>query len=347
MVEDALQKWRDIAIEPPEDALDIGFPVPEGMRAWKNKKNSFAVVAVHYSADPEKRNNAWYEEACKGLRPDQIERELEINFDSKAGSKAFPFLEYNETIYRADPPYPIPHNWKIIVGMDYGARNPTAVTWYAIDPYRRFWAFDEFYTPLNQLRGGLPELARYLLNHPYYTRARFIVADPSIFNRGQNVITTKETNQKSYGTLMSVAELLQKEGVHKIQRGNNDRITGITRVHQMLNYRGEGLTKPYIFFGKKCQKMWWELCNLIYKLDDKESKNADEDVVKRNDHAFDELKYSLLSEDIPAEVKEELSLKGQTFQDIEEEIEAEYNKDKDYYSCSFHELDGEFDLTEG
>jgi len=344
VVAEAMRKWRDIAIDAPEDALEAPIPVPEGMRAWKNAKNEFVVVACHYSADPEKRNDEWYKGACKGLRPDQIERELELNFDSKAGTKAFPFLERNENLYRLDPPMPIPHNWKIVVGLDYGARNPTSVHWYAIDPNRRFWCFDEFYKPLNELKGGLPALAEYLLKHPYYARIRHIVADPSIFNKGQNVITTKETSGKSWGTLMSIAELLQKEGIHKLQRANNDRMAGMARVHQMFNYRGEKDTKPYAFIGRKCHKAWWELSNLIYKLDDKENKNADEDVVKRNDHFFDEFKYALLSEDIPAEAAVDQTHTGITMESLEQEIDDRYaNENQDPFACSFAELDGSGD----
>lgn len=122
------KKWRDLAIEPPEDALEAPFPVPEGMRAWKNRGNEFCVLAVHYSVDHKKRSDEWYAYACKGLRPDQIERELELNFESRAGSKAFPYLETNASLYRRDPPNPIPPNWKIICGLDWGARNPTSLT---------------------------------------------------------------------------------------------------------------------------------------------------------------------------------------------------------------------------
>lgn len=338
-----MRKYRELAIEPPEDSEEADFPVPFGMRAWKNPKNSFTVLVCHYTADPEKRNDEWYSEACKGLRDDQIERELEINFDSKAGSKAFPYLEYNEKIFRLDPPSPIPANWKIIVGMDYGARNPTSIHWYAVDPFRRFWSFDEFYLPLNALGGGLPKLAEYLKKHPYYARAKFIVADPSMFNKNQNVLLARETNQKAYGTLMSVVELFQKEGIHKFQRGNNDRIAGITRLHMMFNFRGDDFTKPYLFIGKRCEKQWWELINLVYKLDDRESKNADEDVVKRNDHAFDELKYALLSEDIPAEVVYSQKSGEFTLHALEEEIEEKYNKENnDVFECSFQALDESF-----
>lgn len=341
-----MRQYRDLAVEPPEGSLPGAFPVPEGMRAWKNSGNGFMVVACHYTADPEKRNNEWYTEACRNLREDQIERELEINFDSKAGSKAFPFLEHNSLLYRRDPPNPIPSNWKIVVGLDYGARNATSVHWYAVDEERRFWAFDEFYCPMNEYKGGLAAFAEYLKNHPYYPRARFIVADPSIFNKNQNVLETKETGAKAYGTLMSVAELLQKQGIHKLQRANNDRLAGISRLHQMLNWRGDAASsKPFLFIGRKCHKLWWELPNLVYKLDDKEDKNADEDVVKRNDHAFDELKYALLSQDAPAPGATLASVAGfATLKTIEDEIDARYTQEnRDDFACAFHEFgDGDF-----
>jgi len=120
--------YREIAVEAPESGEPAPLPVPEGMIAWKNTKNVFTVVACHYTADPEKKNDEWYNEACRNLRDDQIERELEINFDSKAGAKAFPYLEPNEALYRRDPPNPIPGHWKIVAGLDYGARNATSVT---------------------------------------------------------------------------------------------------------------------------------------------------------------------------------------------------------------------------
>lgn len=314
------------------------------MRAWKNIKNGFTVVACHYTADPEKRSDAWYEQATSGLRDDQVEREYEINFESRAGAKAFPFLEHNEKIYRRDPPSPIPKNWKIIVGLDYGGTNPTSIHWYAVDEARRFWSFDEFYVPVNQLKGGLPALARYILMHPYYSRAKFISADPSIFNKNQNVLETKENSQKSYGTLMSVAELLMKEGVHKLQKANNDRKAGLARLHSMFNFRGE-YTKPFFFMGYKCKKQWWELTNVIHKPDDNQSKNLDEDIVKRNDHTYDDARYALMSENIPAEAEIDSRAGFATLKVIEDEMEEDFSQKNrsDPYSTSFHELDGEND----
>jgi len=348
----ALQRqYRDIAVEEPEGSLPPPLPVPKGMTAWTNKKNGFTVVACHYTADPDKCNDDWYTEACRNLRDDQIERELEINFDSKAGAKAFPYLESNEALYRRDPPNPIPGHWKIIAGLDYGARNATAVTWFAVDEHRRFWAFDEFYCPMNdyEAQGGLPGFARYPKSHPMYSRLRYIAADPSIFNKTQNVLVTKETGGQAFGTLMSVADLLIKEGITKLQRGNNDRLAGISRAHQMLNWRGDtNLTNPLFFFGKKCKKLWWEYINLVYKFDDNEGKNADEDVIKRNDHAFDESKYAMLSMNAPAGAPMVDPRAGfATLKSIEDEIDEMHNKENnDVFSVSFGELDGDFDDVE-
>lgn len=330
--------YREIAIEAPEDSINIEVPLERGIRAWKNKKNDFTVFACHYTADPEKCSDEWYREACKNLRPDQIERELEINFESKAGTKVFPFLEQYPGLYRADPPMPIPQGWKIIVGLDYGSRNPTAIYFFAIDEFRRFWSFSEYYMP-----SDVYKISAYLKSHPYWPRAQYVVADPSIFNRTQNTLVTKETGAKAYGTLMSIAELLMKEGIYNIQRGNNDRLTGLERMKLMFNYRGPKDTKPYFFIGTNCPKQWWELTNIIYKLEEEGDTNPTEDTVKRNDHAYDSSKYALLSQDVPSDVTKQFKAGLTTLKDLEDEMDEDYHKKhNDPYACSFKELEGEY-----
>ncbi len=339
-----MKEYRELNLEAPDTSVDLQEPLPRGIKGWRNK-NGFVVVAVHYTADPKKCSNEWYTGACSKLRPDQVERELEINFDSKAGTKAFPFLEHNECVFRADPPDPIPPHWKILVGMDYGARNPTSIHWYAIDENKCFWVFDEFYQPLQSLSGGLPELCKYLKGHKYWERCSKVVADPKIFAKDQNIIT-KETGQKAWGTIKSIAEMMMDEGIYKVQRGNNDRIAGLTRINTMLNWRGSRLnSRPMVLFGTRAKKMWWELCNIVYKLDDTDTKNPEEDVVKRNDHAFDELKYSLLSEDIPPEFIYRSASGGMTLAEGEAKMDEDRLKkeNKDQFSCTFRDIDGNYE----
>lgn len=310
------------------------------MKSWRNKGNDFVVVACHYTADPKKNTQEWYSAATANLRPDQVEREFEINFDSRAGTKCFPFLENREFVYRLDPPNPIPKHWKIIAGLDYGATNPTSIHLYAIDEHKRFWSFWEFYKPSNAV-----EIARVLRNHPLWERISFIVADPSIFNKNQTYIHTKENNYTDTATILSIADLLQEYKIYNLRRGQNDRLLGMERVKQMFNWRGSAdLSRPKLFIGSKCEKQWWELNNLVYRPDDDPDKNASEDCVKRNDHSFDELKYSLLSWDLPVERPKDDRIGFATLKSIEEEIDERYNnEDKGHYSCNWNDDFDNFD----
>lgn len=326
------RQYQELAIDVPETATDLPFPVPEGMKAWKNR-NGFAVVACHYTADPKKRNNRWYTKACQNLRDDQIQRELEINFDSKAGTKAFPYLEHNADLFRLDPPDPIPRHWDIICGLDYGSRNPTSAHLYAIDEFRNYWSFDEYYEPSNVYK-----IAAWLKNHRYSDRIEMVHADPIIFNKNQNV-KVHETGMKPLGMVKSIAELLIEEGWHLITKGNNSRLTGLERVRLMFNFgTGRETAKPFLFIGRRCKKQWWELCNLVHKPDDKDTTNPEEDVVKRNDHAFDDLKYALLARDVPSGSAPLTRNGSDTLASLEEEIEERYdkqNRDDDDLLCAY------------
>lgn len=332
---------RELRIDAPADSATDGLPpVPQGMKAWRNAKNNFVVVACHYTADPLKRSNEWYNKATKNLRPDQIERELEINFESRAGAKCFPFLEYNEAVYRIEPPNPIPAHWKIIAGLDYGATNPTSINLYAIDEHKRFWCFWEFYKPSNVI-----EISKVLLFHPLWHRISYVVADPSIFNKNQTQIITKETGNTDTATIMSIGEMLLDRGIINIHRGNNNRLAGMERVRTMFNWRGTPTeTRPRLFISPHCPKTWWELNNLVFKPDDDPDKNVSEDCVKRNDHAFDQIKYSLLSWDLPQESPIDNRAGFATLKNIEDEIDERYNnEDRDVFSVKWRDLDDEID----
>lgn len=320
-----MRQFREISIEPPKGALFDVPEVPEGMRAWRNPKNGFVVAACHYTADFKKRNNEWYSQACQNLRDDQIERELEINFDSRAGDKCFPYLEHNAGLYRLAPPNPIPAHWKIIVGLDYGTNNPTSIHFYAIDEFKRFWSYWEFYKPSNMV-----EISQVLQSHPDWHRVRAVIGDPVIFNKTQNQIVTKETGLPAYGTLMSIGEMLIKSGVYCLTRGNNDRLAGMERIRTLFGWRGhKDNSTPCLFISPNCPKQWWELNNLVFKPETSENKNPADDCVKRNDHAFDELKYASLSEDLPADVDNSKKYGQFSLSTIEEEIDESYSKENE------------------
>jgi hypothetical protein len=279
--------WKP-PFEPPEAAeKNFGGVDHTGMMVWRNRFNGFVVAATHFTSDPDKRTKKWYNDATRNMRYDQIQREMEIDFTSRAGERAFPFLEQNRDKYLV-PDIPldqIPKHWRIIAGLDYGSREPTAIGIYGIDEYRRFTAIMEFYKPSHY-----KEIAKFLKGthedfpHPLWNRIEKVVADPSIFRNDQENPMAEE--------LQSRADLLRTEGIWNLVRGTNERLAGLERVRDMLAYYPNSRkAEPKITFMQRCEKGWWELTNLLYAEIPPhllQEKNQTEDVKQKNDHWYDQ-----------------------------------------------------------
>lgn len=274
-----------LMLKPPPDAIFGGLlSVPTGMASWRNRKNRYVVIACGYYSDEVARTEAWWKSATEGLRPDQVEREYLISFTSRGGQKVFPFLEHNpdkfvrpHTNYRDGFKWKIPRHWPIVGGLDYGAtKNPTSINFYAIDDKNVWHSIWEFYKPAHY-----KEVAETLLKHPLYDRVIKIVADTSIYRDDQQVDT---------GVFQSVGDLLEKEGIHKLEGANRDRIAGLARVIEQFNQRdNEPNRESLIVFSSDCPNQWNELCRLIYKEETELqllSRNPSDDVAKKDDHCF-------------------------------------------------------------
>lgn len=247
----------------------------EGMKFWENGKNGYHVAVCHFTADPKKRTMEWFLEETKNLTQDKIDQEYHINFEAKSGRRAFPYLAMNPSKWLVEP-REISKKETIIVSIDFGSRNPTAILFAAVDHRGRFHFFDEFYKPSNPA-----EIARFIKNHPFYRRITKIVADPSIFNNNQH-------NQD--GSVRSIKDLIEDAGIYGIEPGVNDRIAGLERMKMMLRFNAVQDLEPYMTISKNCKKLWWELINLTYKENtdnQRATSNEPEDVVKKNDHGFD------------------------------------------------------------
>lgn len=292
-------QYPEIKIKAPANAITEGLlPVPHGMKAWHNRKNDFVVLACGYYADQEKRSEEWWREATKNLRPDQVEREILINFDSRGGEKVFPYLEREphkfvkpHTNYRDGDHWKIPKHWRIIAGLDYGGRNPTSIHFYAIDDSGDWHSIWEHYEPSHYIN-----IAEVLKTHPLWPRVIKTVCDPSIFKKDQNKFKDHQE------VIVSIGELLQEEGVYNLERANNDRIAGLERVKQMFNQLpGVDDCPTRLYISEDCPHQYTELSRLVYKEETTTqllNNNPSEDVVKKNDHSYDDLRYSLMSWDI-------------------------------------------------
>lgn len=310
-----------IELKMPEGAVTAGLPtLAAGMQSWRNARNGFIVVTAPFTADPDKNNTEWYGEACRGLREDQIRRELLIDFTARGGQKVFPYLEQFPKKFQVNPWAEIPKNYDIVCGMDFGGRNPTAIIWFAVNERGHFHAFSEFYKPSTP-----PEIARYLKAHPYYHRLQKIAVDPSVFNKNQHHFTEK------WEVITSIGDMLNDLGIYQLERGNNDRVAGLERLKYMFRHSESNPSlDAYFTISKDCPNLWKELTSILYKDESPEqlvNKNPSEDTVKKGDHAFDATKYGLLSWSVPAALADKPKAHMFSLHQIEEDIDAMLDKE--------------------
>lgn len=166
----------------------------------------------------------------------------------------------------------IPKHWERVIGMDWGARNPTALPFGAIDPDKgELIIYNEYYEP-NRL---LPDHAKHLkplIDEIPAGLLQFMVADPSIKNK-TDVMQGK-----------SVQGLFQEYDMF-FQLGNNNIEAGLLRVN---SYIERGRMKVYYTCVNTVRE------HLLYKypeVDIDDDKNLDEKPVKKDEHSCDALRY--------------------------------------------------------
>lgn len=310
----------------------IDAPI-RGMEIWQNKGNEFVVAAVHYTSDPEKRSEEWFRNATRGMREDQIQREYEIDFESRAGQKVFWYLAQNPSRWRIPnlTPKDIPKNWRIIAGLDYGSLNPTAITIFAVDELRRFYALYEFYKPAEKGESMTPEIVEFFngthkqfpVPRELIKRLEKIVADPAIFRK------TQDGGEE----MRSIADILEDAGgpLLLLEPGENDRQAGLERLQTMLRYLpSDPDAEPWLFFCERCTNLWKELNELVYDELPPHlllNKNKKEDVVAKNDHQYDLLRYSLLSITAPSGKPEKQKAPIGSLESFEKEMFRVQNKE--------------------
>lgn len=106
------------------DALDLTFreapPAPpkrplEGVEVWRNPKNRFIVVDLHYTADPKKRGEAWKEAIKNSMPIRDFLMEYERSWQTFEGRPVYAdfnrTLHVSETAIRPEPGCPIILCW--------------------------------------------------------------------------------------------------------------------------------------------------------------------------------------------------------------------------------------------
>lgn len=130
---------------PPSDPSFVYKPLStQGFEVRKNKKNKFCVVRWHYSADPAKRDPG-YAAAGRMTNP-AWDQEMEIDFKSKRGIKAFPEFPWRRAECDLGPFWSsksnvilpsekIPGWWPLYLATDPGRNRCWATLFIFVDEY--------------------------------------------------------------------------------------------------------------------------------------------------------------------------------------------------------------------
>ena len=181
-------------------------------------------------------------------------------------------------------PFPIPKDWRIFRGFDFGYAKPFSVGWYAVDHDGRIFRIKELYgcteTPNQGVKWDPVKIAeeiRAAEKDDPTLRGRQIVgiADPSIFDESRGE---------------SVAAMMERKGVFWAG-GDNTRLPGKMQFHYRLAFDEEG--RPMFQVFSTCRHFIRTIPSLVYDEVRVEDINTD-----MEDHIYDECRYVLMENPI-------------------------------------------------
>lgn len=267
-------------------------PMP-GVEIWKNLKNGYYCVQVHYTADPKKRDSAWIAMAKKGLADYQWDEEYEISWDSRAGRPAIGCFRDRKEKIVIQKPFKIPDTWPRFAAADYGTTNPYCWLLFAIGPDSELYVYAEYYSP-----GPLGQHLAELKAHPDFPKIQIYILDRSCWAETQQV-SHKSVGGMTLHSLRSIADLHEADGVIASPA---DRVRDEVKVEACYREWGDEGTAPRTVIFASCTNLIREMA--LQKWDPKKPQA----LVDKDNHAFDAFCYGILyhrdAPMMPAPVKE-------------------------------------------
>lgn len=196
------------------------------------------------------------------------------------------YPEFNTRIHVVRP-FKIPEGWEILVSLDHGMVNPTAVLWAAIDFDYNVYIFDEYYNP-----GIVSQHAKEILAKSQGLEVAGWYIDPA---------TQAKTKEKD-GMPWSILEEYEDYGLYFIP-ANNEKLGGINRVKEFLKphpARKHPVTNerpaPRLYVFQNCVNLIQELRQYKWKkYRGGGNRNDPEQAVDYADHAVDALRYLVMT----------------------------------------------------
>ena len=293
---------------------------------YKITESGVPVVRVNYRADSKKRpgdpsGDLWLKQASSGYPggtdSPRWRKEMEHDYGALGGTKLFPQWEQWAPMVRCR--YFEPEGYKLYGSYDHGWRNPAAFHVHGIngDGYvvTLFELYDSHIPYQYTARIILGETVtvpvlgccehhrhpRTFVGNPFAKKEVWRKADPSIW---------AEDQPQSDGTNKSMADLFAKEGVH-FQKG--ERGGDITVAEWLYSHYWKDVKNPLYRIAETCPKLLWEIGQQRHKdLSASVAMNRDqpEQLVDKDNHAWDSLKVFLLSFPPRPPVKREIKNPG-------------------------------------
>jgi hypothetical protein len=185
-------------------------------------------------------------------------------------------------------PFPVPDHWTIYRGFDFGYARPFSVGWYAVDGRKRKYRIAEYYGCDGEPNRGVQltpqeiaaNIRRIEAENPNLKGRRiFGIADPSIFDesRGESIAAMMESSPNFVF----------------FEKGDNTRLAGKMQMHYHFAFDEDGLPMFQVF--NTCKHFIRTIPGLVY--DEKHVEDVDS---KQEDHIYDECRYVLMANPIPA-----------------------------------------------
>lgn len=284
--------YFQLLVEDRIDRLSTATPPPrheykspmEGVTLWKNKRNGYYVVRIHYTADPRKRDPRWIARTRSGFADYMWNQEYEIDFGARSGEPGIPVFEQRRKQI-VIPPFDIPSNWPVFSGADYGTTNPYCCLFFAVDGDENMYVFWEYYSP-----GPLGVHLQAIKSHPRFPDLEIYALDRSCWAATQQA-SSNSVNGRTLHSMRSVADLHQDLGVHPVPAHVERDSVKVQACYREWN---DTLPTPKTFIFSTCTNLIRELPEIRWVDKKNPLLNASEKLVDSNNHAFDAFCYGIL-----------------------------------------------------
>lgn len=228
-------------------------------------------IPARLSDNPYLADSGDYEAMLLSLPEHQRRQLLEGDWDIAEGAA---FSEFSRAVHVVEP-YDIPHSWARFRACDYGYGSHSAVLWFAVAPDESIIVYRELYVS----KVLAEDLAEMVLQLEDGEKIRYGVLDSSCWHRRGD-------------TGPSIAERMIMKGCRwrPADRSAGSRVAGKNEVHRRLQI-DQFSGKPRMVFFNTCTQIIADLPTLPI------DKNNVEDINTKvsNDHAYDALRYGLMS----------------------------------------------------